>query len=277
MKDLTLYNGTNELAATVYESTSASAILIIASATGVKQEFYRKFARYLAENGITVITFDYTGIGRSLRSPIKQLQHQLSDWGRKDLEAVLQYATKHYPEQKKVILGHSIGGQLIGLAPSSPHADKLILVAAQSGYWKYWKGFARYKMWFNWHVLFPTLINMFGYLPSKRVSGMENLPKEVANQWRKWGMHPNYMFGDHGIEATFYEKIASPLTAFSIADDTLAPKEAVDWMAQRYTKAKNKHISLVPADHHVARIGHFGVFKETFRSSLWPVFLKEIL
>lgn len=277
MKNLTINTNSNEIGATVYESTSASTILIIASATGVKQEFYQKFSRYLSENGVTVITFDYGGIGRSLRSPVKQCQYRLSDWGRKDLETIIQYATKHYPERRKVILGHSIGGQLIGLAPSSPYADKLILVAAQSGYWKYWKGSARYKMWFNWHILFPVLINMFGYLPSKRVSGMENLPGAVANQWRKWGMHPDYMFGDPDMKNTFYDKIASPLTAFSIADDTLAPKEAVDWMAEKYSRAQRKRISLLPGDHDVTRIGHFGLFKDAFEASLWPVLLKEIL
>jgi len=63
-------------------------VLVITSATGVKQSYYKRFAEFLAENGITVISFDYLGIGRSLNIPIKKLEVNAADWGRKNLEGV---------------------------------------------------------------------------------------------------------------------------------------------------------------------------------------------
>ncbi|MEL6976993.1 MAG: alpha/beta fold hydrolase, partial [Bacteroidota bacterium] len=222
MKEIEIPSETEILSATLFEGAQNDTILVIASATGVKQEYYQKFAQFVADSGISVITFDYNGIGRSLKKTIKQLDNNAADWGRNDLEHVIQYALKHYPNAKKMVLGHSIGGQLIGLAASSQKLDKIVLVAAQSGFWKFWKGVGRLKMWFNWHVLFPAFLYIFGYLKAKKISGMENLPKNVANQWRNWGKHPDYILSDRSITEFHYQKISTAITAFSIVDDDLA-------------------------------------------------------
>lgn len=264
------------LSGTLFEGTQNDTILIIASATGVKQAYYQKFAQFVAYNGISVITFDYNGIGQSLNKPIKELDNNAADWGRNDLEHVIQYALKHYPNAKKVVLGHSIGGQLIGLAASSQKLDQIVLIAAQSGYWKFWKGVGRLKMWFNWYVLFPVVLNLFGYLNAKRISGMENLPKNMANQWRNWGKHPDYLMSDSSITELHYQKITTPISAFGIADDDLAPLSAVQWMTHQYQNAETKSILLQPKNFQVAKIGHFGVFKERFRDTIWPIVLNEI-
>lgn len=52
-------------------AAAADKILIIVPATGVLQSFYFKLATFLQQNGITVITFDYAGIGKSLNGSIK--------------------------------------------------------------------------------------------------------------------------------------------------------------------------------------------------------------
>lgn len=275
MKEVKIPSNSETLSATLFKGHLSKTVLIIASATGVKQEFYKAFSQYIANTGTTVITFDYNGIGRSLNKPIKALKNNAADWGRNDLNSVIQYVEKNYPDAKKVILGHSIGGQLIGLAESSKRIDKIILVAAQSGYWKYWKGIGRVKMWLNWHILFPLLLNMFGYLNSKKISGMENLPKHVANQWRTWGKHRDYLISDSTIE-TYYNKIKASVTAFSIEGDNFAPLESVKWMTQQYKNAKKKSIHLKPIDFKVNNIGHFGIFKERFSSNIWIQILNEI-
>ena len=276
MKEVDIISNAEVLSATLFEANKKESVLIIASATGVRQAYYQRFAQFVAENGITVITFDYCGIGRSLKKGIKQLDNNAADWGRNDLESVIQYVIANYPNSNKVILGHSIGGQLVGLAKSSQQLDKIVLVAAQSGYWKYWKGIGRLKMWFNWYVLFPLILNIFGYLNSKKISGMENLPKNVANQWRNWGKKNNYLFSDKTIEETYYEQIMVDVTAFSIEDDDFAPLEAVDWLTEKFQNAKKKSVHLLPGDFSLAKIGHFGVFKERFKNTIWTQILDEI-
>ncbi len=276
MKEIAITSNSEILSATLFEGVKKDVVLIIASATGVRQEYYQKFAQFIADNGISVITFDYNGIGRSLKKPIKKLDNNAADWGRNDLENMIQYVITNYPNSKKVILGHSIGGQLIGLAESSKKLDKIVLVAAQSGYWRFWKGLGKIKMWFNWYILFPVLLNIFGYLNSKKISGMENLPKHVANQWRNWGKNRNYILSDKSINETYYDKVKVGVTAFSIEDDDFAPLESVQWMTSQYQNAKKKSIHLKPVDFQVKKIGHFGVFKERFRNTIWTQILNEI-
>ena len=276
MKTVEVISNSEVLSATIFDGKQQDKILIIATATGVKQEFYQKFSKFLAKNGITVITFDYNGIGRSLKKPIKELKNNAADWGRNDLESIIQYVISNYPNSKKIVLGHSIGGQLIGLSKSSIELDKIILVATQSGYWKYWKGIGKIKMWFNWHILFPVILNTFGYLNSKKISGMENLPKNVALQWSNWGKNQNYLLSDTSINQMYFDKISSNLTAFSIDDDSFAPLSAVEWMTNQYKNTKKKSIHLKPIDFEAKKIGHFGVFKQQFENSIWPVMLNEI-
>ena len=64
----------------IFESGSSSVILIIASAMGVKQSFYQGFSEFAEANGISVITFDYSGIGNSLNENIKDNKDFLSSW-----------------------------------------------------------------------------------------------------------------------------------------------------------------------------------------------------
>ncbi len=257
--------------ATIFSEANPGKVMVIASATGVKQDFYQNFAEYFSHNGIAVITFDYCGIGQSLSESIKNIDTNAYDWGADNLEAVITYAKEKFPQLRICLLGHSIGGQLIGLAKSSLLVDKIILVAAQSGYWKFWKGISKYKMWANWSIVFPALTTLFGYFPSRMISKMENLPKAVALQWRRWCISPNYLFDDIEKEKTFHSRVTKNVISISIEDDNFAPKEAVDWLTDKYTNAKieRKHISL--SDIGAKQIGHFGFFNPKSQDTLWQL------
>lgn len=264
------------LSASIYEAPESRTILIIASATGVKQSYYKRFSGFMKENGISVITFDYLGIGESLKQPIRELTNNTVDWAKTDLNSVIEYVKEQYQGFRIILLGHSIGGQLIGLTPSSLYADKIILVAAQSGYWKFWKGFEKYKLLSYWTILFPVLIPLVGYLPSKKITGMENLPKNVARQWRKWCLSPNYLFDYIEKQDLFFDKISVPLTSISIENDIFAPQKAVDWLTEKYENTKAKRIHLMPEDFSTDDIGHFGIFREKFKKNIWTLLLNEI-
>ena len=174
------------------------------------------------------------------------------------------------------LLGHSIGGQLIGLAPSAHKARKIILVGAQSGYWKFWNGPERAKLWILWHIIFPTLTNLFGYLPSRSFSKMENLPKGVATQWRQWCVAPNYLFDNVDPSKCHFKSVTSTVISFSVDDDDLAPKAAVDWLAAAFKNAKVQRRHLFPTELGVKRLGHFGFFSKTMQNQIWQPLANEL-
>lgn len=54
-------DGVNIIAHLFQPDTSNGKLLLINSATGVKQQVYFGIAQYFAENSFTVITYDYRG------------------------------------------------------------------------------------------------------------------------------------------------------------------------------------------------------------------------
>lgn len=250
---------------------NSNLLVIIVSATGVKQTFYRKFATFLSSQGVTVLSFDYHGIGASLQGPIRSISTTAAEWGSNDLEAVIQWASKHYPNALISAIGHSIGGQLIGLAPSSTIFKRIVLVAAQSGYWKFWPATQQWRMWANWYLLFPTLVGLFGYMPSKQFSGMENLPKQVALQWSRWCRNKDYLFAEIPISEQYYHHIEAPVLSFSMDQDPFAPQSAVNWLTAQYSGSVIQEQHLQASAFGAHAIGHFGIFKEKFRPTLWSL------
>jgi len=98
------------LAATLFTPKLANGICIqINSAMAVTRGFYRTFAQYLAEQGFTVVTYDYRGIGDSYCKNWRNIT--LWQWGELDYPAVTDWLSANYPDHRMVALGHSLGGQ----------------------------------------------------------------------------------------------------------------------------------------------------------------------
>ncbi|MBS1737237.1 MAG: alpha/beta fold hydrolase [Bacteroidetes bacterium] len=259
----------------LYSNITSGKIVIIASAAGVLQSFYQKLAQFFQSNGISIITFDYSGVGESLHGNIKKENSSLKNWGNRDLESVIKYTIETYPRHKIILLGHSIGGQLIGLAPSSYMADKIILVAVQSGYWKFWNGVTKIRMWANWYLLVPILTKVFGYLPSKKFSRMESLPKNVAEEWAKWCRSSDYLFPYFSEDRLYFNKVKCNITSIGIDDDFFAPKKSVEWLTAKFENASIKSLHFIPKNFKALKIGHFSLFTEKFKDSIWNILLEE--
>lgn len=261
-----------ELGASRYQRTDGRAdqpAVLIAPATGVRRRYYDKYARFLAESGFDVLTFDYRGIGDSRPRSLRGFPASLSDWAKKDLTAAIDWIAGREP-QRLLLVGHSIGGQLLGLAPNNDKVDAMLTVAAQSGYWGLWSGSRRWFMWFLWYALMPGLTAAFSYFPAKRLGLSEDLPGGVARQWAFWGRHPDYIVDDRGVAIRdSFLRFRVPIRSYSFADDIHAPRAAVESLIRRYEHAPKELIHLSPRDLRVNSIGHFGFFRDQFRASLW--------
>jgi predicted alpha/beta hydrolase len=92
-------------------------VVIINPATSVRCRYYSRFADYLHAHGWDVVTYDYRGIGESRQGSLRHLRADWVDWGEHDFEGVLQYTARRFPDREVDVVGHSIGGFVIGLAP----------------------------------------------------------------------------------------------------------------------------------------------------------------
>lgn len=260
------------LGATLFEPASQDApIVLINSATGVKRGFYEKFAGFLAEAGFGVVTYDYRGIGDSRPSGLRGFRAQMREWGACDLRGVIDWIGERYPGRRIIAIGHSVGGQILGLTPNSDRISAVLAVGAQSGWWGHWPRPKRYVYAFLWHVAMPGAARILGYFPSKRFGFGEDLPEGVAREWARWCRNPSYMIdGDGNPLRPYFDRFDGPMLAISIADDGFAPQAAVVALASCYTRARKFEHHLLPGAVGLPSLGHFGLFRERARVALWP-------
>lgn len=267
----------HKLVADLYTGTgSARAAVVIAPAMGVRRSFYGAFAAYLAERGATVLVFDYRGIGGSRPPALAGYGARLSDWGERDIPAAIAALAARAPGLPIAYVGHSIGGQVLGLAPAPP-LSRVVFIASQSGYFGHWSGLGRAAMAGLWYVAVPLSVAIAGRLPMALVGQGEDVPAGVASEWAAWGRSPEYIMSvARGRAGLGFETIDAPLFAYAITDDTYAPRRGVEALAGYYRRAQSEIRELRPADHGVREIGHFGAFRTAVGQTLWPE-LAEVL
>lgn len=252
--------------------------LIIASATGVLQGYYKHFARWMAARGYHVSTFDYSGIGASRAGSLRHSIATATTWAENDLTAVIEHVHTTYSPRKVIGLGHSIGGQFFGLCKAQNKLDALVLIASQHGHYRNWDQPHRRRIAFKWLVMIPVLTRVSGYFPGKRIGVMEDLPPKMVLEWVKWGRSPGYLFDHVPNAAERFAKLHIPLLCWSFSDDhDLAPKRAAATLLKHYINCNVIHAHIHPPELGVAAIGHFGFFKKNGEEKLWPTLAQHMV
>jgi len=261
------------LAGTLYRPGSATPTLpisvIIGSATGVRRHFYDAYARYLAENGFSVVTFDYRGVGDSCPENLRGYKACARQWG-EDFEAVIDWTARHYPQNELAAVGHSIGGILLGTTRNVNLIGRIVLVGSQSGYWRLYKMPQKQAWALLWYVGAPVLTRLFGYFPARMLGFGENLPAGVIGEFGRWCRNPSYIVGcDQGAVKERFSQLRGPVLAYSVDDDTTAPLQTVEALLKWISNAPIKHRHVSPADVGRKKLGHFGFFRRDMCDSLW--------
>lgn len=244
--------------------------VLLNAATAVKRSFYAPYASYLAEQGFAVLTYDYRGVGGSRPAQLRGFRASMQEWATKDAAGAFAWLKARTGSGPVFVVGHSFGGQALGLMPAREDICAALIVGAQSGYFGHWSGFPRLRVWFLWHVLVPSLCRLLGYFPGRLMRLGEDLPAGVAGQWAHWGRHRAYLMRDEQPQRRAdFSSLAFPIRAYSFSDDAFAPRPAAAALLGLYTSASVEHLHFEPRDLGELRIGHWGFFRERFRDTLW--------
>ena len=247
----------------------ALAQIVVAPAMGVLQSYYQSFARWLAEQGYGVTTFDYRGHGLSLQGPLRDAKADLLDWAQ-DCELVALQIKKQFPGQSLLWIGHSVGSQLPGLAPIALPINGLLSVGSGSGYWRDNAAPTKRVIRLFWWGIAPLATAMFGGFPGRKLGIVGDLPAGVLWQWRRWCLNPHYGIGVEGEwAADAYAAAHYPLHALYFDDDEMMSLASVQSLVGWYRNAPSILEKVNPAIVPSGRIGHMGYFREEMRELLW--------
>ncbi|WP_158637313.1 alpha/beta hydrolase family protein [Lacibacter cauensis] len=260
-----------EIVVTIFQSDAPVCSIVLAGAAGVVQDYYRDFADWLSRQGCVVVTFDYSGIGKSLKGSLKSVNSDLLHWA-EELDAVIQLGRDLSPTYRVMVIGHSLGGQLIGFSKRSLQCERIVLIAAQSGYWRHWKGLKRIRMFFTWFFWVPLVTYSKGYFSAIGYSKIEDLPANAALQWAKWCRHRHYYYCDKDNFKNYFKYFMGNIIAVSFTDDDYAPQNATDWLSDQYSAAVLSKLHFHPAQLQSKKIGHFGFFKRG-NERVWPLIM----
>jgi predicted alpha/beta hydrolase len=261
-----------KLSATVRRpSGKIKGVIQLNSGAGIPQKVYANLASFLSNNGYVTVTYDYRGIGHSSPPTLKGFQSTIEDWGILDMTSIFDWVIREFPSEKKILIGHSMGGQLVGLMDNHQKIDKLILIASSTGYWRDMSSPYKWLMPPLWFLFIPITIQIYGYVNAKTLRQGENLPKDVAIQWRNWCINPTY-FDDHFQKSNtrlYFEDLRIPLKSIQISDDPIANEITANKLLTYYKNAYIEVEKISPQQLGVKKIGHAGFFSRQFSDTLW--------
>jgi predicted alpha/beta hydrolase len=248
------------LAITLYPGDSNHTVVLINSATAVPRRFYQRFASWLQQHGWTAVTYDYRGIGDSKPASLRGFGARMRDWAFLDMTAMVDWVSSELSPGRMFAIGHSFGGQALGLIENASRIDAMVGVSAQSGYWAVQGGREPARVRVIVTVLIPLLSRLVGYFPWSWFASGADLPKHVALEWAGWCRQPNYLLDDESLPLERYARFNAPVLAYSIEDDDWGTRRAVDAMMRAYPEVTRRHIA--PADYGLPRLEHMGFFRD---------------
>ena len=279
MKELILKTSDHlPISVKVFEpEVSNGKLLLINSATGVKQQIYFSFAKYLRQKGYTVITYDYRGIGESKPKEMSGFKASMRIWGTIDYKTVTDFIRKEYPGEIKFCLGHSVGALILGMNEDSQIFRKFIFVATQDAY----LGNLNFKVavagLLGFGIALPIMTHFLGYFPANRFGLGESLPKGVAFDWQTLILNKKSTSKLYEINETDFSKTLQQHAFIIHAEDDswVTQKGMRNLMKTTYPNLKTTYREVKISESEKGEIGHINFFR-SFNEPLWKIVFDQL-
>jgi predicted alpha/beta hydrolase len=250
-----------------------STAVVIVCGAGIPARFYRHLARYLAERGAAVLTFDYRGIGASRAGSLRKMMGGMDDWAVRDIGAALAVTGAAYPDLPLSAVAHSIGALLVGAAPGAARLTRSVFLGAHTGYWRDYRVKWRWPLFIVWHAFMPAVTRVVGFFPGRALRLGEDLPRQVAYDWagrRRPALvrtqRDSRRFGPYLHR---YAEFRADTLAVSISDDAFAPPKAAERLLAMYPSLVAVRETVTPASLGRRRLGHFGFVRRGSGEYFW--------
>ena len=265
------------LAAHLFEpQISNQKVLLINSATGVKQQIYFSVAQFFADHGFTVITYDYRGIGLSKPHKMRGFEASMRVWGTTDYKALTDYIKSNFEDYKKYCLGHSVGALILGMNPDSEIFEEFIFVGTQNAFVGNLRLKTKIEAYLGFGIVQPLFTLLLGYFPASWFGLGESLPSGSAFDWRILILNKKSTNNLLEKSADFSKKLRQKVLVIWAEDDA--------WLTEKGVKSllENTYANLRPTYRHIytsesekGEIGHVNFFR-SYNRKLWKILLDRL-
>ena len=265
------------LAAHLFEpQISNQKVLLINSATGVKQQIYFSVAQFFADHGFTVITYDYRGIGLSKPDNMRGFEASMRVWGTTDYKALTDYIKSNFEDYKKYCLGHSVGALILGMNPDSEIFEEFIFVGTQNAFVGNLRLKTKIEAYLGFGIVQPLFTLLLGYFPASWFGLGESLPSGSAFDWRILILNKKSTNKILEKSADFSKKLRQKVLVIWAEDDA--------WLTEKGVKSllENTYANLRPTYRHIytsesekGEIGHVNFFR-SYNRKLWKILLDRL-
>ena len=265
------------LAAHLFEpQISNQKVLLINSATGVKQQIYFSVAQFFADHGFTVITYDYRGIGLSKPDNMRGFEASMRVWGTTDYKALTDYIKSNFEDYKKYCLGHSVGALILGMNPDSEIFEEFIFVGTQNAFVGNLRLKTKIEAYLGFGIVQPLFTLLLGYFPASWFGLGESLPSGSAFDWRILILNKKSTNNLLEKSADFSKKLRQKVLVIWAEDDA--------WLTEKGVKSllENTYANLRPTYRHIytsesekGEIGHVNFFR-SYNRKLWKILLERL-
>lgn len=250
--------GTDRVGIQVYpepDGGTDAPLAVIWPAMGVRARYYRAFATALRQRGLAVVVADLRGTGASTPPPSRASRYGYEELVG-DVGAVLDALKSRLDGRKRLLVGHSLGGQaaLLHLAlTEDTEVAGLVLIAAGLPYWRnYPAGIRRYAVW-PYTQAIATTAAVLGVWPGWGFGG-----RQASGVMRGWGHTARTgrfpMIDGVDAEAAV-RRVRVPVLAVSVENDQFTPVGVVDEVCAKLAAApvRREHYTVAqaggPLDH----------------------------
>jgi predicted alpha/beta hydrolase len=258
-------------------------VVILHGGAGIPALRYRRFARFLAEWGMPVLTYDYRGIGLSRPPELRGFYATIDDWAEYDSTAAIAWLRERFPHDEIAGISHSIGALPMGGAGNAAEQARLILICPHTGYYGDYRALYRLPMALAWHVVMPAITRVVGYFPARRFGLGDDIPAGMAMQWaarRSTELRPDGPQPEHERTRRLLGRCATlecPALAISLSDDAFATLAGARRLLSYFPRLQSpQHTVITPAEAGVRHLGHFGFFRRDAGVTLWPRLVAQL-
>ena len=259
MKKLTYRDNTTNQAV-VLPAPGATTTIVMLPAMGVRISYYEPFFEAWQAAGYNVASVDWRGSGNSSERP----SHS-NNWGFEtlvqDLREFRESVEEWFPDTKKILVGHSLGGQLGCLltARFSSAFDQIIIIACCLVDYSGWEEVGgAWKLRLIGNIFYP-ISKLLGHFPGTTLGFGGKEAQLVMKDWCHNALSGKYELTDSDFDyEAALKKLNKPFLAINIEDDFFAPVLATKKLYQKFhPNLPVQHLTITKEETGIKNLNHF--------------------